>query len=99
MKTLSIAILLVLALGACGKKKNEAAPPPPTTGSASAVAAGSDVGSAAPDTTGSAGSAAVAETPVDVPTEMDYEDLANEEITDKTVDARVKELEAQLAPQ
>ena len=97
MKTLAIC-MLVLALGACDKKKKEA--PAPTPGSASAIAAGSDVGSAAGSDTGSAaGSAAVAEGPVEIPTEMDYEDLAKEEITDKTVEARLKDLETQLAPQ
>jgi hypothetical protein len=83
MKTL--ACMLVLLVAACDKRKE--------------VAAGSDVGSAAGSDTGSAGSAAVAEAPVEIPTEMDYEDLANEEITDKTVEARLEDLETQLAPQ
>lgn len=95
-------LVLVVALGACGKKKEEA--PAPSPGPASAVATGSDVGSGSAPAMGSATGSAVAAgsgsaaAPVDVPTEMDYEDLANQEITDKTVDARVKALETQLSP-
>lgn len=98
MKTL-ITIVTVLALGACGKKDKPAPEPgsasatPVTTGSGSGSAAGSGSGSAV-----AAGSGSAAE-PVDLPTEMDYEELAAEEITDKTVEARLKALEGQLSPQ
>jgi hypothetical protein len=99
MKSLaSLAFGLLLVLAACGKKDKEQPAPPPTPGSASAVAAGSDVGSGSGSAV-AAGSGSAVEAPVDVPTEMDYEDLANEEITDKTVEARLKQLETQLAPQ
>jgi hypothetical protein len=82
--------VLVAALAACGKKKEESAP---ATGSATPVVVADAAGSAA----GSAeGSAAVAE-PLDVPTEVDFEDLATTEITDKNVEARVKAIEQELA--
>ena len=98
MKTL-YALVLVTALAACGKKGNDK-PADPPAGSGSAVTAPVDTPPvAAGSGSAGSGSAAVAEAPVDVPTEMDYEDLANEEITDKTVEARLKALETDLAPQ
>jgi hypothetical protein len=82
---------LTVALAACGSKKEKEPPPapPPTTGSAA-------TGSAM---TGSAGSAAVTPPPAaaaDVPTEMDFEQQAKTDITDKNVDTEVKKIEADL---
>lgn len=97
MKTLSTLVLAAgLVLGACGKKDKEAPPAPtpaPTaatgSGSGSAVAAGSAETPPPPP----------AEEPVDVATEMDYEDLANSEITEATVEARLKAIETELTTQ
>ena len=82
---------LTVALAACGSKKEKEPPPtpPPTTGSAMTGS-----GSA----TGSAGSA-VTPPPagaVDVPTEMDFEQQAKTDITDKNVDTEVKKIETDL---
>ena len=99
MKTL-ITIVTVLALGACGKKDKPA--PEPGSASAAPVATGSGSGSETAAGSGSAvaaGSGSAAEPAVDLPTEMDYEELAAEEITDKTVEARLKDLEGQLSAQ
>jgi len=89
-------LVLTIALAACGKSTEKGPPldPPVGSGTATEVAAGS--GSATGS--GSAGSGSAAE-PVDIPTAMDYEDLAHDEITANTVDDRVKALEAELAPQ
>jgi hypothetical protein len=82
---------LTVALAACGSKKDKEPPPaPPPTGSAATGSAGS-AGSAM---TGSAGSAAPAA--ADVPTEMDFEQQAKSNITDKNVDTEVKKIEADL---
>ena len=84
-------IALTFALAACGgkKDKDEPKPTPPPAGSA---ATGS--GSAAMTGSGSAGSAAPAA--VDVPTEMDFEQQAKTDITDKNVDTEVKKIETDL---
>jgi len=99
VKTLAT-MTLVIALAACGKKTEKG--PPVETGSGSAVVA-TGSGSAAPDAgNGSAagsGSAVAADEQVEVPTEVDFEAKATEEITDKNVDAKLKALETQLAPQ
>jgi hypothetical protein len=81
---------LTVALAACGSKKDKEPPPapPPTTGSAATGSAGSAM-------TGSAGSAAPAAA-ADVPTEMDFEQQAKSDITDKNVDTEVKKIEADL---
>jgi hypothetical protein len=80
--------VLVVALAACSKKKEEPAATP--AGSATPVVT-------ADAATGSAeGSAAAAADPVDLPTEVDFEDSASTEITDKNVEARVKAIEAEL---
>ncbi len=90
-----VSLIAMAALAGCGGKKEKAEPSAgsaETVGSAdtgSGSAAGSDAGSAA-------GSAAEAE-PLDVPTKVDFEELAESEITDKNVEARVKELETELA--
>lgn len=98
MKTIFTLVFVAATLVGCGKKKEEAATPPPATGSATGSAAGSgsaDTGSA---DTGSAGSAAAAaEDPVDVPTEVDFEGDAIAGITDKNVEAKLKELETELS--
>jgi hypothetical protein len=85
-------LVIVGGLGACGNKSKEA---PPAVGSGSApapviedAATGSGAGSATADAE-----------PLDVPTEVDFEDLASSEITDKNVEARMKELESDLAEQ
>ncbi|MEO8844592.1 MAG: hypothetical protein ABI591_20965 [Kofleriaceae bacterium] len=83
-------LALTVALAACGGKKDEPKPTPPPVGSA---ATGS--GSAAMTGSGSAGSAAPAAA-VDVPTEMDFEQQAKTDITDKNVDTEVKKIEADL---
>lgn len=93
MKSIYTLVFVVAALGACGKKSNNegagSAPPPAETGSGSA-------GSAAAGS-GSAGSAAAAvEAPVDVPTEVDFEEQASSDITDKNVEAKLKNLEGEL---
>jgi len=90
-----VSLIAMAALAACGGKKEEQAAP--TTGSAeTAGSADTGSGSAADSDAGSAeGSAAEAE-PLDVPTKVDFEELAESEITDKNVEARVKELEAEL---
>lgn len=87
-------IALTFALAACGgkKDKDEPKPTPPPAGSAMTGSAGS--GSAAMTGSGSAGSAAPAA--VDVPTEMDFEQQAKTDITDKNVDTEVKKIEADL---
>jgi hypothetical protein len=86
-------IALTVALAACGgkKDKDEPKPTPPPAGSAMTGSAGS-AGSAAMTGSGSAGSAAA----VDVPTEMDFEQQAKTDITDKNVDTEVKKIEADL---
>lgn len=85
-------IALTVALAACGgkKDKDEPKPTPPPAGSAATGSAGS----AAMTGSGSAGSAAPAA--VDVPTEMDFEQQAKTNITDKNVDTEVKKIEADL---
>jgi hypothetical protein len=85
-------IALTVALAACGgkKDKDEPKPTPPPAGSAATGSAGS----AAMTGSGSAGSAAPAA--VDVPTEMDFEQQAKSDITDKNVDTEVKKIEADL---
>jgi hypothetical protein len=85
-------IALTFALAACGgkKDKDEPKPTPPPAGSAMTGSAGS----AAMTGSGSAGSAAPAA--VDVPTEMDFEQQAKTDITDKNVDTEVKKIEADL---
>ena len=86
-------IAVTIALVACGGKKDKDEPkptPPPPAGSATT---GSGTGSAA--MTGSAGSATPAAN-VDVPTEMDFEQQAKSNITDKNVDTEVKKIEADL---
>jgi hypothetical protein len=82
-----------MALAACGSKKEQA----PATGSAgsagsAAVVVADDAGAGS-----GSGSAQAQAEPVDVPTEVDFEELATSEITDKNVEARVKELEGELA--
>jgi len=93
VKTIIFAV--ALALVACGKKNDDKPappPPPPTTGSA---AMGS--GSAAMTGSGSAAMAgSAAGSDVDVPTEMDFEAAAKSDVTDKTVEAKVKAIEDQL---
>ena len=86
-------IALTFALAACGgkKDKDEPKPTPPPAGSAMTGSAGS----AAMTGSGSAGSAAPAAA-VDVPTEMDFEQQAKTDITDKNVDTEVKKIEADL---
>jgi hypothetical protein len=96
MKTL-ITIVTVLALGACGKKDKPA--PEPGSASAAPVATGSDTAGSGSAVASGSGSGSAAEPALDLPTEMDYEELAAEEITDKTVEARLKELEGQLSAQ
>lgn len=90
MTRLICTFVVAAALAACGKKQEE---PAPAQGSATPTAVeDAAVGSAA----GSGqGSAAEAE-PLDVPTEVDFEDLASSEITDKNVEARVKAIEQEL---
>lgn len=100
MKSLAV-IVIAVALAACGKDKSSAPAAGSATGSAPGdTGSGSAAGSAAPaGSNADSGSAVAAEEPVDVPTEMDYEELAAEDITDKTVEARLKELETQLTAQ
>jgi hypothetical protein len=90
-------VFVVAAIAACGKKADNGA----TAGSATvATGSGSAAGSGSDVTMGSAagsGSAAMAAA-VDVPTEQDFEDQASTDITDKNVEAKVKELETDLAP-
>ncbi len=91
--------LIALFVVGCGKKKDEPAPapatPPPVTAPADAAAAGSAAGShaAAGSNAATAGSAAAK---VDVPTATDFEDKASKDITDKNVEAKVKEMEGEL---
>jgi len=92
-------MMLVLALGACGKKTEKG--PPVETGSGSAAVMTGSGSAPAPETgSGSGSGSAVAATdePVEVPTEVDFEAKATEEITEKTVDAKLKALESELAP-
>jgi hypothetical protein len=103
MKSLAmITLSLALALGACKGKNQEPAPAPPSPAQVQPQGrAGGETGSAAAPVaegtdTGSAGSAAD-EAPVDVATEMDYEDLATDEITEATVENKLKALEGELA--
>jgi hypothetical protein len=91
-RTLAIGVLLA-AFAGCSKKKEEPAPAPPPVPAAVADAA---VGSAA-DTGSGTGSAQAAD--VEVPTEVDFEEQATTEITDKNVEAQVKAIEKDLAPQ
>ncbi len=98
MKKLAF-VLLVAA--ACGKSADKAPPAdPPPTGSGSAVAATEEpsapAGSGSDTNTGSGSADDEVVADIDVATPMDYEDLANEEITDKTVEARLKALETEL---
>ena len=97
------AMMLVVALATCGKK-TEKGPPVETGSGSAAVVAGSGSAVAADTGSGSAavvatGSGSAAEEPVEVPTEVDFEAKATEEITEKTVDAKLKALETELAPQ
>ncbi len=97
MKTMKYFALAMLFAAACGKDTEKGPPLDPPAGSGSATATDTGSGSAAGSgSDAGSGSAAAA---VDVPTSMDYEELANEEITDKTVEARLKSLETELAPQ
>jgi len=90
LMTIALTVALT-SFGACGGKKDKDEPKPtPPVGSA---ATGS--GSAAMTGSGSAGSAAPAAS-VDVPTEMDFEQQAKTDITDKNVDTEVKKIEADL---
>ena len=92
-------IMLVLAattLIACGKKKE--ADTGTTTGSATAVGSGSDSGSGSATAADNTATGSAATAAVDVPTEVDFEDQASTDITDKNVEAKVKELETDLAP-
>ena len=86
-------IALTVVLAACGgkKDKDEPKPTPPPAGSAATGSAGS----AAMTGSGSAGSAATPAA-VDVPTEMDFEQQAKTNITNKNVDTEVKKIEADL---
>jgi hypothetical protein len=94
-------IVVSALMFACGKKNEgepAAAPTPPAEPAGSAAAA---VDPAQPGA-GSADPAAVAEAPpaeeeLDVPTEVDFEELAGAEITDKNMAARFAELEKELA--
>jgi len=84
---------LTVALAACGSKKDKEPPPAPGSAATGSAATGS-AGSAVSAMTGSAGSAAPAA--ADVPTEMDFEQQAKTNITDKNVDTEVKKIEADL---
>jgi hypothetical protein len=79
------ALAFALALAACGNKKKEeppaATPPPVPVATADA---------ATPEQ-GSAEAAAV-----DVPTDVDFEEQAATDITDKNVEAKVKAIEEEL---
>jgi hypothetical protein len=92
VKSIYALVFAAAALVACSKKKDEgagsaAAPPPVETGSATGSAGSGSDGSAAP----------VAEAPVDVPTEVDFETEATSDISDKNVEAKLKSLESELA--
>ena len=93
-RMITIAFAAVLAVAACGKKNDTppAPAPPPPAGSATAGSGSAMAGSGSAAMTGS-GSAAAA---VDVPTEMDFEQQAKTDVTDKTVEAKVKAIEDQL---
>ena len=92
-------LMLVVALAGCGKK-TEKGPPVEPAGSGSAVVETGSGSAAAPELgSGSGSGSAVAEAPIEVPTEVDFEAKAAEEITDKNVDAKLKALESELAPQ
>lgn len=106
-----IAASALLTLGACNKK-SENPPPSAGTSGGTAMSAGSATAGSATAGSGTAGSAAAggsaaasgsaagsgsaAAAPVDVPTEVDFEDDATAKITDKNVEAQVKALESQL---
>jgi hypothetical protein len=80
------ALVFAVALAACGKKTDDK--PGGTTGSATPVAASdAAVAAATPD---------AAEEAVDVPTEVDFEDTASSEITDKNLEAHLKAIESDL---
>lgn len=86
-------LVLVAALAACGSKKKEE--PASTEGSGSATAVVADdanTGSAAGSAAGSADTTA----DIDVPTEVDFEEQAATDITDKNVEAQVKAIEKDL---
>lgn len=103
----SIILLLGLAAVSAGCKKHhqdEAAAPAKTdnsmTGSANgSAAAGSGsagtmaAGSAAPAGAGSANAAAAA----DLPTSVDFEEQASKDVTDSNLEAKLSDLEKQLA--
>jgi predicted small lipoprotein YifL len=90
-------LALVFALAACGKETQKGPPLDPPVGSGSATPTDTNVAAGSGSAGSAAGSGSAAA--VDVPTEMDYEELAQEEITDKTVEARLKNLESELSPQ
>lgn len=92
-----LTLTLVLAVAACGKDTQKGPPLDPPAGSATPTDSGS--GSASAAGSGSAEGGGSAAAVVDVATPMDYEELANEEITDKTVEARLKDLENEIVPQ
>jgi hypothetical protein len=93
-------IVVSALMFACGKK-NEGEPA--ATPTPQAVEPAGSAAAAAPEpAAGSAEPAAIAATPpaeeeVDVPTEVDFEELASAEITDKNMAARFAELEKELA--
>jgi hypothetical protein len=83
------ALVSSIVLAACGGKKDEPAASP---GSATPVAAVADAAAG-----GGEGSAAGSAADLDVPTEVDFEELATTEITEKNVEAQVKAIEQELA--
>ncbi|HEY4175914.1 MAG TPA: hypothetical protein VGM90_03750 [Kofleriaceae bacterium] len=100
MKKLSTLFLATgLALGACGGKK-ETKNEPPAAGSGSGAMVANGAGSDPATGSGSAatGSGSGSGSAVDIPTEIDFEAQATQDITDKTVDDKVKQLEADLGP-
>jgi hypothetical protein len=94
-------IVVSALMFACGKKNEgepAATPTPQSVEPAGSAAAADPAAPAA----GSADPAAIAATPpaeeeVDVPTEVDFEELASAEINDKNMAARFAELEKELA--
>jgi hypothetical protein len=97
---------VVAMLAACGGKKDDKPAEPAGSGSAVATpgsgsapagsgsaAAGSGSGSAV---AAGSGSAASADGPIDVPTEVDFEDTATTKITEKNLDTELKTIEAEL---
>jgi len=80
-------LMLAIALAACGKKTEDK---PAATGSAAPTpTVVSDAGA------GGAADAAVAQQ-VDVPTEIDFEETASSEITDKNLETHLKAIETDL---